>query len=225
MVFPVNSHTLPRWFGWVRHVKREQWCVWMPACFIGLALPSMLSVVFLPRRTILSDANLAAAMTAGGVKEHVGQLFGSPTGEVFWFLTLFCGVLILATSSAATADGVLRRWIDVFWTGLPMLRKWEARHIGRLYFGTLMAYAGVGLVLLAFVDGKQLLLWSTMIYNYALGFSCFHVFAVNMTLLPKELRPGWFPRIGLLTAGTFFTCFAVMSMLSKLEELGIIDWF
>lgn len=225
MVFPVNQQTLPRWFGWVRHVMREQWCVWMPACFIGLALPSMLSLVFLPKRTILSDPNLAAAMTAGGVQDHVGQAFGTPVGHVFWFLTLFCGVLILGTSCAATADGVLRRWIDVLWTGLPMLRKWEARHIGQLYFGTLVAYASIGLVLLMFVDGTQLLLVSTMIYNYALGFSCFHVLAVNTTLLPKELRPGWFPRIGLAVAGTFFTCFAVMSMLAKLQELKVINWF
>ncbi len=225
MVFPVNSQTLPRWFGWVRHVMREQWCVWMPACFIGLALPSMLSRVFLPPNTILADPNTAAAMTALNVGQAMGEQFGSSMSPLFWFLTLFCGLLVLGTSCAATADGVLRRWIDVFWTGLPMLRKWEARHIGRLYFGTLIAYATIGLLMLMFVDGTQLLTISTMIYNYALGFSCFHVLSVNLTLLPKELRPGWFPRIGLALGGTFFTLFAVMSMLSKLQELKIIDWF
>lgn len=225
MVFPPEGESLPRWRGWVKHVMREQWCVWMPACVVGLALPSMLSMVFLPPNTILKDKNLAAAMTAGGVGDAVGQQFGAHIGSIFWFLTLFCGVLVLGTSCASTADGVLRRWIDVFWTGLPMLRKWEAKHIGLLYFGTLVAYAGIGLLLLIFVDGTQLLLISTMIYNYALGFSCFHVLVINLTLLPKELRPGWFPRIGLALGGVFFTCFAVMSMLATLNEKGFIKWF
>jgi hypothetical protein len=113
----------------MKRVAREQWCIWMPACFVGMAMPSMLSLVFLPKGTVLSDSQKyqAAAMTADGVRTQVAEMFGSPTGQLFWMLTLFCGVLVLGTSQAATADGVLRRWIDVFWSGLPMLRKWEAR--------------------------------------------------------------------------------------------------
>lgn len=221
MVFPVNGETLQRWYGWVKHVAREQWCVWMPACFVGMAMPSMLSLVFLPEGTILSDSEkyMAAAMTADGVQDKVAQLFGSPLGQLFWMLTLFCGVLVLATSQAATADGVLRRWIDVFWTGLPMLQKWEARHIGRLYFGTLIAYACVGLTLLTLVDATALLKWSTTIYNFALGFSCFHVLVVNTTLLPKALRPNWLIRIGLVCGGIFFMTISVMSLLAQLKIL------
>ena len=51
MVFEVTSESLPRWRRWYRHVLRDQLVVWMPACFLGLALPSMLSVQFLPRGT------------------------------------------------------------------------------------------------------------------------------------------------------------------------------
>ncbi len=46
-------------------------------------------------------------------------------GLLFWYLTLFCGLIILWPSAATTADGVLRRWVDVFWTGSPRLRKWK----------------------------------------------------------------------------------------------------
>src|SRR5690606_27348999 len=49
MVFPVDEQTLPRWRRWYRHLVRDQLLMWMPACFFGLALPSMLSVQFLPR--------------------------------------------------------------------------------------------------------------------------------------------------------------------------------
>jgi hypothetical protein len=208
----------------VKHVAREQWCVWMPACFVGMAMPSMLSRVFLPPNTVLNrgQETLAAAMTAQGVADKVGGLFGSPMGHLFWFLTLFCGVLVLGTSAASTADGVLRRWIDVFWTGLPMLRKWETKHIGRLYFGTLVGYACVGLVLLTLIDAQELLKWSTTIYNFAIGFSCLHVLVVNTVLLPKELRPNWAIRAGLVFGSVFFLCISLISLYSQLLALGYL---
>jgi hypothetical protein len=218
MVFPINSETLKRWSGWVRHVAREQWCVWMPACFIGLAMPSMLSVEFLERGTILTDRYLAAVMTANGVKEAVGPSLG----PLFWNLTLFCGFLVLATSMASSADGVLRRWIDVLWTGLPVLQKMKTRYIGRLYFGVLCLYVAFGMVMLVFVKPDVLVLWSTMIYNYALGFSCWHVLWVNTLLLPRELRPGWASRAGLILGGVFFTTIAVLSMLAEFQKFGWI---
>ncbi|HEY7511809.1 MAG TPA: hypothetical protein VIG50_16240, partial [Vicinamibacteria bacterium] len=49
-----------------------------------------------------------------------------------------------------------------------------------------------------------LLLWATTIYNFALGFSCWHVLAVNVILLPREIRPGWGIRIALVFSGIFF---------------------
>jgi hypothetical protein len=61
-----------------------------------------------------------------------------------------------------------------------------------------------------------LLKWATNIYNYALGFSCFHVLAVNLVLLPRELRPNWLIRIGLIFGGIFFTTLAVISTMKLL---------
>ena len=61
-------------------------------------------------------------MTADGVANAVG----GAAGPAFWYLTLFCGFLVLATSMAMTADGCLRRWVDVFWTASPRLRSRRA---------------------------------------------------------------------------------------------------
>jgi hypothetical protein len=220
MVFPVDQQSLPRWKGWLRHVAREQWCVWMPACFLGLALPSMLSLVFLKPGTIPASDWQAASMTAQGVADAVALKFGTSWGPLFWALTLFCGFLVLGTSMASTADGVLRRWVDVFWTALPWLRKWDTRHIGRLYFGVLCIYLVFGLIMLTLVPGDKLLKIATgILYNYALGFSCLHVLVINLTLLPRELRPGWFPRIGLLLGGIFFTVVAVISTTQEIPKL------
>ena len=249
MVFPINAESLKRWKQWVRHVSREQFGVWMPACFIGLALPSMLSVQFLPieRPLKLGEKYLAAAMTANGVAETVtGKVIveGEESANeknmmqgvhaskrpwpnyLVWFTTLFCGVLVLGTSMIATADGVLRRWIDVFWTGLPALRELETKHISKVYFSVLVVYVSAGLAMLICIkDPANLLVWSTIVYNYALGFSCLHVIYINRSLLPRELQPPTSRVIGLGFGGLFFTVIAVISMLQEFQDHGIIKWF
>src|SRR5262245_65708169 len=42
-VFTGNGQSLPRWKRWVRHLMRDQLCVCMPACFFGLAGPTIVS--------------------------------------------------------------------------------------------------------------------------------------------------------------------------------------
>jgi len=209
-VFRISPENVARWRGWVKHISRDQLLIWMPACFIGIALPSMLSVQFLPHGTVLGpkDGWKAAVMTAGGVQEAVGGWGGG----LCWYLTLLCGFLVLMTSMVSTADGVLRRWVDVFWTALPQLRKMDTRAIGPLYFGVLCIYGICGLLLLALVPSPdQLLKISTNIYNYALGFSCFHVILISTQLMPQQLRPSLLRRCMLGSAGVFFLLIAGLS--------------
>lgn len=213
MVFRVDEQSLARWRGWCRHVTREQFAVWVPACVVGIALPSMLSVQFLPRGTNLAEKWLAAGMTADGVAAAVEPAWSG----LFWFLTLFCGFLVLATSMVSTGDGVLRRWVDVFWTASPRLRRWDTSDIRKLFFGVLCVFGVFGLAMLLTVKGDRLLVLSTNIYNYALGFSCFHVLVVNHTLLPRPLRPSWFRSVCLALAGAFF---AIVAAITTLEALG-----
>ena len=219
MVFQVTPESLPRWRRWYRHLCRDQLCMWMPACFLGLALPSMLSVQFL-RRGTEADTWTAAGMTAGNVGQKVGEAWGSGMGNLFWYLTLLCGFLVLAPSMASTADGFIRRWVDVFWTALPVLRKLDPHKIRNVYFVVLCTYAAFGLYVLAFVPQGELLTIAGMIYNYALGFSCFHTLTVNLKLLPPELRPGWFVQTAMVMAGTFFLLIAGLTTYTTLIKWG-----
>jgi hypothetical protein len=208
-VFRVDDESLPRWRRWYRHIVRDQTAVWMPACFFGLALPSMLSVEFLKRGSTVGSGWVAAGMTAGAVQERIG---GS-MGVWCWYLTLFCGFLVLGPTMASSADGIVRRWVDVFWTSSATLRRMDPGQIRYVYFATLSVLAVFGLVMLSLNEPTGLLLLAAMIYNYALGFSCFHTVFVNTLLLPRELRPGWFMRIGLVLAGSFFILIGTMATL------------
>ena len=215
-VFRVNQASLQRWRGWISHVSREQYLVWLPACFIGLALPSMLSVQFLERGKVPADKWQAAAMTADSVRDVVGGSFG----PMFWYLTLFCGFLILGSSMVTTADGVLRRWVDVFWTASRRLQTWDPKDIGLLYFGVLFCYVLIGLVMLLLVRGDTLLVTATgMMYNYALGVSCLHTLVVNTTLLPPELRPRLWQRVSLVLGSIFFLSIGGLATAAELPKL------
>ena len=219
-VFEVNEESLPRWRRWYRHVCRDQLAFWMPTCFIGLALPSMLSIQFL-RRGTESEGWSAAAMTAEGVGETVGQSWGLSMGNVFWFLTLLCGFVVLAPSMASSIDGICRRWVDAFWTASKRLRQLDPKQIRTVYFRVLTGYACFGLIMLALPAG-DLIKYATMIFNVALGFSCWHTVVINTTLLPRELRPNWFVRIGLSLAGVFFFVLGVMAVLDQTGLLAKI---
>lgn len=213
-VFSVNEKTLPRWRRWYRHVMRDQLAVWMPACFLGVALPSMLSVQFLEPG--VEAGNWAAAgMTADGVQQHVAAASGATWGNLFWFATVLCGFLVLGPSMCTTADGLVRRWVDVFWTSNARLRRLDPKDIRYLYFGVLVSWGAFGMVMLM-LNPTQLIHAATLLANFALGFSCLHALAVNLVLLPPALRPNWFIRIGMVLTGVFFLTLATITTLSKL---------
>jgi hypothetical protein len=44
--------------------------------------------------------------------------------------------------------------------------------------------------------------------------------AINTTLLPRELRPGWGRRIALALAGVFFMTIAVVTTIDSLGGFG-----
>ncbi len=214
MVFEITRESVRRFRGWFRFVMRDQLVVWMPACFVGVALPCVLSVQFLPRNTEAQEWE-ASALTADGLRAAVGPEWG----QAFWLMTLFCGFLVFAPNITSTADGVLRRWVDVCWTAVPRLRRWDPHRIRTLYFGALCGYAAFGLVSLTLWDQLKLLKVATTIYNAGLGFSCFHVLAVNLILLPREIRPSWLMRMGLVLGGVFFTA---LSLVAVLKMLGYV---
>jgi hypothetical protein len=214
MVFEVNNQSVGRFRRWYHFVMRDQLVVWMPACFVGVALPSMLSVQFLPRGTEANDW-VAAGMTADGLRAAVGPTYG----QYFWWMTLFCGFIVLAPAAATTIDGALRRWVDLCWTAVPWVRQWDQYRIRWLYFSAVCLYAAFGLTALTLWNPIDLLRWAANIYNAALGFSCFHVLAVNTILLPHELRPGWFIRISLALSGLFFTA---LSGITTMKLVGLV---
>lgn len=233
-VFQVTEESLPRWKRWYRHVARDQVCVWMMACLIGVSLPSILSVGFMPRGTEVPD-NVVAAMTSEGVANTVlapnsgtlaalpafSWLTGSSVAAKLRVATLFCGFLVLITSMISTVDGFVRRWVDVCWTAIPRLRELDTSFIKYVYFFVLLGYTICCLSIIWLAGGKpgNVFKMATMGYNFAFAFSCWHTLVINTTLLPRELRPNMIIRVLMVLGGIYFLFLGVMAV-SKL--LGVV---
>jgi hypothetical protein len=196
-VFPLTSDTRQRWFGWLRHIRREQFLLWAPGCVLGMVLPSMMSYEFI-RSVPEVEGNAAAAMTAHAIAAQHGQ--------IFWYLTLLCGFLILAPTQVSQLDSIARRWTDVLWIGSRRLKHLDGNKVKIIYYSLLAIYAAFGLIALRVTPNPLVLaIASGVMLNFALAFSALHSLYVNMTLLPPELRPGWLLRVGIGgCAGLYF---------------------
>jgi hypothetical protein len=206
-VFKVSPESLQRWKKWKSFVLKDQLFVWLPAAIIGIALPSMLSVEFLPRGTIEKNHWVVAGMTAGGVQQRVGGLLGN----FFWYMIMFCGFLVLVPSAAVNADAFIRRWLDASWTALKSFRELKKNKIRILYFCFLLGYFGISVFFLSINQPRVLIIAYANVSNLALAISSWHTLRVNCTLLPVPLRPRLLSRIGLFTAGLYFFLLALLS--------------
>ncbi len=219
-VFEVNAESLPRWRRWYKHVARDQLAVWLPSCFVGIALPAMLSIQFLSYADAdKGDSWTMAVMTADGVKNVVTAQDGAGLGAFCWFMTIFCGFLVLAPTMSSSADGIIRRWVDAFWTASAKLREMDPKHIKVVYLRVLICYAAFGCCALL-LNPSNLIKYATMFFNVALGISCWHTVAINTTLLPKPLRPHMLIRALMILAGAYFF---LLGTLAVLKTTGLLD--
>jgi hypothetical protein len=214
-VFPITEESLGRWKGWMRVLRRDQLAIWLVGCIFGVAIPALVSLEFVRGTTF--SGNAIAAATAKGLYERTGV-------AAFWFLTLLCGFVVLFPSQISQADGVIRRWTDVLWTGNRRLQGMEGNKVKYVYYTLLVAYAAWGLLVLFTLKGQQenITKLSGALMNFALGFSAFHAFAVNSILLPRPLRSGWLQRGLLLFCGVFFITISALGMHQALHDVGVL---
>jgi hypothetical protein len=203
-----NKH---RWLGWLRHVRRDQLFLWAPGCILGIVLPAMMSYEFIRGATNVSD-HAAAAMTANAIAARHGQ--------IFWYITLLCGFLIMMPTQVSQLDGIARRWTDVIWIGSKRLRHLDGNQAKFVYYGLLAIYGVWGLIALRVTPSPLVLAIATgVMVNFAFAFSALHTLWVTVTLLPEPLRPGWLLRIGLVCSAVFYSGISLIALRQQWPNL------
>jgi hypothetical protein len=194
-VFPLDQENRSKWLGWIRHVRRDQ-AIWIAASVIGMALPCMMSLEFIRNASVAGDR--VAAMSAEGIASRYPSYAG-----LFWFLTLFCGFLVLAPGQVSVGDQIARRWTDMIWTASARVKTLNIK-VNHVYYTILVAYGICGLIILLTLKPVQTAKIATILSNVALGSVTLLSLYVTRTLMPRELRPHWLYQIGVVLCGLFF---------------------
>jgi hypothetical protein len=215
--FPITAANLRRWSGWWRVILADQLLIWAPGCFVGMALPALLSLQFAPHSTFYRHPEglkwAQAVITADGISHAPG--LGPGAACVLGFTTLLVGLVVLLPSQMSVVDEVGRRWTDTIWSASPRVRStWQHGQVRRIYYTIVVGYAlwcAVSMYLFtAYSTPKLMTLVIANLGNLGLGLTSFLVLHINRTLLPRPLRPRWWQQLGLASCGVFYLGLALL---------------
>ena len=196
----VDETTPARFKAWCRYVRADQYVLWAGGSMVAIMLPCMLGYEYLRGSNIEDKLQWAAALA---------QNLGAAHGQIFRFLTLLCGLMIMLPGQFMSIDGAARRWTDAIWSGSATVRQMHPRHVSRFYYGIAAAYIAFGLLgyfVFPQLSGSTMMLVAANVGNLSLSCCIFHTLYVNHRFLPKPLRPSWGKSAALVLAGCFFLC-------------------
>ena len=197
-IFEPDAEAMQRWRGWWRIVRADQWGVYFIGALAGMVLPALLYVTFLPAGTDIRGLGVAAAL-AESLRDGVGPLVG--------LMVAFLGAWILLKTQLDILDGVTRAITDILWTGSRRLRAARDVDVRRIYYGVLAVIVVWGLIALRLTKPIILLQIGANMAGIVFIITSLHLLYVNTTLLPREIRPPLWRRIGLVAVALFYGVF------------------
>jgi hypothetical protein len=218
-VFETSSENLRRWKGWWRYILMDQFIVWAPGCFMGMALPALISIQFAPYSNLFHAERriewAQALISADGLRQ--APIYSPAVAKLLWLAALFAGLAVMLPSQMSIVDDFSRRWTDAIWTAVPVVRKtFRANQVQWIYYGILSLYVLWSFVFAYALSTPRLMtLILANLNNVAIGLTSLQLLWINLTLLPRELRPRWHHVCGLLGCAVFYLGFAGLVFYEK----------
>ncbi len=204
--FPLTESNLRRWRGWWKYILTDQILVWGPGCFMGMALPALLSMQFVPHSTITAaQASVAQSIVTADGLRHAG--FSPAMGKVLWIVALFTGLTVMLPSQMSILDDFSRRWTDAIWSSSARVQaRLRAHQVKYIYYAILGAYLLWSFTFAYFFSNfpQGMTNFIANFNNLAIGVTAFQLLWINHKLLPHEVRPRWYNTIGLAGCGLFY---------------------
>jgi len=199
--FIPTKDSLGRWRGWWRIIKADQWGVFFVGAMLGMVLPALLYVTFLPRGTEIRGLGIGASL-ANVMSSRVGALAGGAVA--------FMGVWILLKTQLDIVEGMTRAITDILWTSNKRLRAWRGGDVRVVYYSVLSVTVVWGVIALRLAQPIVLLQLGANMAGVVFIIASIHILYVNTTLLPKELRPSLWRRAALVGMAIFYGFFVVL---------------
>jgi hypothetical protein len=202
-MFSPSPDAMHRWRGWWRIVKADQWGVFFVGALLGIALPALLYVTFLPRGTEIRGLGIAAAL-AISVGERAGSLLAGAIA--------FLGAWLLLKTQLDSVEAMTRAVTDILWTGSRRVRSWRGGDVRAVYYTVLAAVAIWGMIALRMAQPIVLLQLGANVAGAVFIVASLHLLYINTTLLPVELRPSMARRASLVLMSLFYGFFVTLSL-------------
>ncbi len=200
--FDPDAEAMRRWRGWWRIVRADQWGVFFCGALLGMALPALLYVTFLPRGEDIRGLGIAAAL-AQGVGARAGALLGGSVA--------FLAAWLLFKTQLDLVEGMVRSITDLLWTASHRLRAWRRSDVRAVYYAVLAAVVLWGVIALGLAAPIVLLQLSANVAGVVMVVASLHLLCVNTRLLPPALRPPAWRRAALVAMALFYGGFSALS--------------
>ena len=197
--FTPDATALQRWRGWWRIVRVDQWGIFFIGALLGMALPALLYVTFIPRGTDIRGLAIAAEL-ARAISQTGGVLVGK--------LIALLGGWMLFKTQLDLLEGLVRCITDMLWTSSTRVRR--CGDVRTVYYLVLALAAVWGVVALRLTQPVLLLQLGANLASLILVLAALQILWINTRLLPPALRPAWWRRIGLVALAVFYGVFVVM---------------
>ena len=207
-MFEANEQNLSRWRGWWRIVRADQWGVFFLGGMLGMVLPALLYVTFLPPGTEIRGLGIAAALASS---------IGAQAGPVLAGTIALLGAWLLFKTQLDQMEGMVRALTDVLWTGSSRLRAWRGGDVRRVYYSLLAAAVIWGMIALGLTQPIVLLQVGANVASVAFIVTSLHLLYINTTILPPALRPPMWRRVVLVVMAVFYAYFSYLSISSLLR--------
>jgi len=205
--FEPSPEAMGRWRGWWRIVYADQWGVYFLGALLGMTLPGLLYVTFIPAGTTLGGLGIAAAL-ADAIAATKGALFGGSIALL--------GVWILFKAQLDILEGTTRAITDILWTGSRRVRAWRGGDVRLVYYTVLACAILWGVVALRLAQPIVLIKMAANMAAIVFIVGALHLLYVNTRLLPAALRPSLVRRAGLVGLALFYGFFVALWLRSLL---------
>jgi hypothetical protein len=172
-----------------------------------MALPALLYVTFLEPGIDIRGFGIAATL-ANAMEARLPLMGG---------VVAFLGAWILFKTQLDVMEGMVRGVTDIIWTGSSRVRTWRGGDVRAIYYSLLGVVAIWGMIALKLAQPILLIQVGANVASVTFVIAGLHLLYVNTRLLPVAVRPGVWPRVGLIALVAFYGFFSFLSIRALLS--------
>jgi hypothetical protein len=201
--FTPDPEAMKRWAGWWRIVRADQWGVFFAGAVLGMVLPALLYVTFLPAGADIQGLGISAALASS---------VGAKAGPLLAGVIAFLGAWLLFKTQLDIVEGMVRSITDILWTGSRRVRGWRGGDVRAVYYGVLVIVALWGIFALRLAQPIILLKLAANVAGFVFVVASLHLLYLNTRLLPEQVRPPLWRRAALVGMSVFYGIFVTRSL-------------